>query len=156
MTIAGIAGMLVLFIVVGAVLLVQAMRMERRQRASDAAGGRPGLRDVVSRYVGPVTPDLALLNPPARVGLELVGALCGFPGFGWMMSTRVAVGLPMLIAGPAIVFGFYPVYLVYSGHITDRPLIGLEYLPFVAVASASALAVAEVRRARSKHGEAQR
>jgi hypothetical protein len=154
MAIGGIVGMLLLFLVIGAVLLVQAMAMERRRNAASAAGGvreRLTARDVVRRYVGPVTPDLALLNPPARVAIEFVGALCGFPGFGWMTSTRVWIGLPLLIAGPAIVFGFYPLYLVSSGHIADRPLIALEYLPFLAVASASALAVAEMRHARSGH-----
>jgi hypothetical protein len=156
MTIWGIVAMLVVFIAIGAALFVQGMRQERRVPADDGNGssadtepeGR-GMRAAMRRYVGPVSPELALLNPPARVGLEFLAALCGFPGLGWMMSTRVSIGLPMLIAGPAIVFGFYPAYLALSGHFTDRPLIALEYLPALAVISATALAVAEVRRLRA-------
>jgi hypothetical protein len=109
----------------------------------------------MSRYIGPVDPDVALLNPPGRVALEFVAALCGFPGFGWLASTRAAVGLPLLVLGAATVYGFYPAFLALSGHFTDRPLIALEYLPVVAVISATTLAIAEVRRARSARDVAQ-
>ncbi len=152
MTIWGIVAVLVVFIAIGAALFVQGMRQERRDGSGHAVDRDPadrGVRAAMRRYVGPVSPELALLNPPARVGLEFLAALCGFPGLGWMMSTRVSIGLPMLVAGPAIVFGFYPAYLAFSGHYTDRPLIALEYLPALAVISAAALAVAEVRRLRA-------
>jgi hypothetical protein len=155
-TLAGIAAALLLFVAIGAILLVQAMLQERRSgRAGATPEARLGIRHAMSRYIGPVHPDLALLNPPARVVLEFVAALCGFPGFGWLVSTRMAVGLPLLILGSATVYGFYPAFLALSGHFTDRPLIALEYLPAVAVASATALAVAEVRRARSARDAAQ-
>jgi hypothetical protein len=152
MTLTGIAGALLLFLAVGAILLVQAMLQERGARAAGSPRApRLGLRNAMSRYIGPVRPDLALLNPPARVGLEFIASLCGFPGFGWLVSTRMSVGLPLLILGSATVYGFYPAFLALSGHFTDRPLIALEYLPIVAVVSATALAVAEVQRARSAH-----
>jgi hypothetical protein len=57
----------------------------------------------------------------------------------------------MLILGSATVYAIYPAYLALSGHFLDRPLIALEYLPAVAVLSATALAIAEVKSARSEH-----
>jgi hypothetical protein len=154
-TLTGLAAAVLLFVAIGAILLVQAMLQERRARPAGAAPHRIDIRHAMSRYVGPVHPDLALLNPPARVALEFVAALCGFPGFGWLVSTRVAVGLPLMVLGAATVYGFYPAFLALTGHFTDRPLIALEYLPVVALVSATALAVAEVQRARSARNAAQ-
>jgi len=155
MTLSGIVVSLLLFLAVGAVLLVQAMVRERKSRRAGAPAPRLQLRHAMSRYIGPVNPDLALLNPPGRVALEFVASLCGFPGFGWMVSTRMTVGLPLLILGAATVYGFYPAFLALTGHFTDRPLIAIEYLPVVAVISATTLAIAEVQRARAAHHVAQ-
>ena len=150
-TIWGTIAALVMFTAIGFILVVQALRPDPAERAARRAAGtaRLGLGEAARRYVGPVTPDLALLTPPLRVVLEFVGALCGFPGFGWMMSARVAIGLPLLIVAPTIVYGFYPVYLALSGHLVDSPYVAIRYLPFLAVISASALAAAEVRSSRS-------
>jgi hypothetical protein len=109
------------------------------------------LRAASRGYFGPPAPELALLSPLARVGLELVAALCGFPGFGWLFSSRMRIGVPLLIIGPSITFGFYPALLVLSGRVAASPLEPLKFLPVVAVASATALAIAEVRRARAVH-----
>jgi hypothetical protein len=149
MTLSGIVVSLLLFLAVGAVLLIQGMAQERKNRPADAAAPRLQLRHAMSRYIGPINPELALLNAPGRVALEFVAALCGFPGFGWMVSTRMTVGLPLLILGAATVYGFYPAFLALTGHFTDRPLIAIEYLPVVAVISATTLAIAEVQRARA-------
>jgi hypothetical protein len=156
MTKSGIVVTLLEYLAIGAILLVQALLHERRSRAGAMVSPtRLGLREAMGRYVGPVHPDLALLNAPGRVALEFVASFCGFPGFGWLASTRVGIGLPMMVLGPAIVFGFYPAYLALSGHFVDRPMIALEYLPVVAVLSATTLAIAEVRRARAAHDGAQ-
>jgi hypothetical protein len=148
LTIRAVSVVLLFFIGLGGVVLVQSLRLHART-SGDAIAQPGGPRAAIRRYFGPVTPDLALLNPPARVVLEFIGALCGFPGFGWLMSSRIWIGLPMLIVGPAIVFGFYPAYLVSSGRVLDSPMEALEYLPFVAVASAAALTFAEARHARA-------
>jgi hypothetical protein len=156
MTLGGVVFALLLFVAIGAIVLVQAMLHERKAHPVGEDVALPGgLRESMARYVGPIHPDLALLNPPLRVVLEFVAALCGFPGFGWLVSTRVSVGLPLLVLGAATVYGFYPAFLALSGHFLDRPLIQLEYLPVVAVVSATALAVAEVQRARSARDAAQ-
>jgi hypothetical protein len=154
-TLAGLAAAVLLFVAIGAIVVVQALLAERKQPAAGSPAPRPDIRHAMSRYIGPIHPDLALLNPPARVALEFVAALCGFPGFGWLVSTRVGIGLPLMVLGSATVYGFYPAYLALSGHFTDRPLIALEYLPVVAVVSAATLAVAEVKRARSAPDVAQ-
>jgi hypothetical protein len=147
----GIAVVLVVFIAIGIALLVQSFREERAQQDPDTAEKpRRGFLAGYDAYIGPVNPDHALLNPPLRIALELVASMCGFPGFGWMASTRVRIGLPLLVIGPAIVFGGYPAFLVLSGHIVARPLMGLEYLPYLSAISTSALAIAEVRRARER------
>jgi hypothetical protein len=162
MTIWGTVAALVMFTVAGLALFVQALRSDPAERAARAASsqlpagsgvagpGRADFREGVRRYVGPVTPDMALLTPAKRVLLEFVGALCGFPGFGWMTSTRVSIGLPMLLIGPAMVYGFYPVYLAMSGHLADSPHVGIRYLPALAAMSAAVLAIVETRSARRR------
>lgn len=149
-TIWGTIAAIVIFVTIGVVLVVGELRPDPAERAARRASGAPrvGLKEGMRRYVGPVTPDLALLTPVKRVLLEFVGALCGFPGFGWMASARVSIGLPMLVVAPAIVFGLYPAYLAVSGHLADSPYIAIRYLPLLAIASSSALAVVEVRAAR--------
>lgn len=146
-----IVAVFVLFIVIGVVLFVQSLRMGHAGATGGANGDarRLTVREGVRRYFGPVTSRHALLGPKRRVALELVAAACGFPGFGWLMSARPAIGLPLIIVGSATVYGFYPVYLVMSGRIAASPLVGLEYLPVLAVVSAGALAVAELRTARA-------
>lgn len=140
-----------LFTAIGAWLFAKSVRLSPAERAArrEERGAARGLADAMRRYVGPVSPDVALLSPVKRVALEFVSALCGFPGFGWLASTRVAIGLPLLCIGPAIVYGFYPAFLAMTGRLSDSPYVALEYLPFLAIVSASALAVAEVRTARS-------
>lgn len=148
LTIWGVIAALVLFVGIGAVLFVQALKGDRSAAPEGSEEDERGLRAGMRRYVGPVRPENALLNVPLRVGLELVCAGCGIPGMGWMMSTRVGVGLPLLAIVPSFVYGFYPVYLALSGHILDSPLIALRYLPFLGVGSATALLIVELRARR--------
>lgn len=146
---------LALFIAIGAWLFVRSMQLDPDKRVALQAEGRRarlGIVEAARRYVGPVSPDTAFLTPTGRVALEFVAAFCGFPGFGWLSSTRVAIGLPMLFIGPAIIYGFYPALLATNGHLSDGPLVAFSYLPVLAVVSAAALAVAEVRAARAARG----
>ncbi len=137
------------FVTIGAVLFVRGLR----PGTEDAPAEPVTFKEGVDAYVGPVTPQLALLTPVTRVLLELVSATCGFPGFGWLVSGRVAIGLPMIVLGPAIVFGFYPVLLAYTGHFNDSPYVAIQYLPALGAISATALAVVEARYARSTRGD---
>jgi hypothetical protein len=149
----GIVAVFVIFAIIGAVLVAQSLcpaRDGRPPRGERRAGAREGIR----RYFGPVSTKDALLGPVRRVALELVAASCGFPGFGWLMSARPAIGLPMILLGSATVYGFYPAYLILSGRINDGPLVALEYLPLLALLSAGALAIVEMRAARAVRGDA--
>lgn len=149
MEIWGLVAALAFFVIAGVIMFFVALRPEpaaEGPKAVDRADpSERGFRAAVQRYVGPVTPDLAILTPARRVLLEFVGALCGFPGFGWLMSTRVALGLTLLCLGPAIIYGAMPVAFAMSGHLLDGPYVAIEYLPVVAVVSATCLAVAEYR-----------
>ncbi len=136
---------LTFFVIVGVVMFFMALRPDPSVERPEADASERGFRAGVRRYVGPVTPDLAILSPARRVLLEFVGALCGFPGFGWLMSTRVALGLTLLCLGPAIIYGALPVAFSLSGHLLDGPYVTIEYLPAVAVVSAACLAFAEYR-----------
>ena len=154
-TIWGLVAALTLFTIVGVAMFVIALRPNSREGITappgkSASKGGTGFGPAMRRYVGPVSPDLALLTAPRRVLLEFVSALCGFPGFGWLASTRVSIGLPMLCVAPAIIYGGYPVYLAMTGHLIDSPYVAIQYLPAVALVSASCLAFAEYRARRSR------
>jgi len=138
------------FVIIGAMMFVRGLRPDPGERAETEP---LTFKEGVQAYVGPVTPRLALLSPVKRVLLELVSATCGFPGFGWLVSGRVAIGLPMMVLGPAVVFGFYPVFLAYTGHFDDGPYVAIQYLPALGVISATALGVVEAHYARSIRGD---
>lgn len=155
----GIATVLVLFIVAGAATFAAGVRQGRaRTRAGTAvpttgAGGRGGPRAALRRYVGPVEPRHALLNPPLRVGVEAISALFGFPGLGWLASGKVVTGLVLLVAGPSFIWGLFPVYLIATQRMADHPYLFIQYLPLVSVMSAGALGIHQLRLAHSRTGE---
>jgi hypothetical protein len=150
--IATIIGSLALFTIVGLAVTVDAIRVARAERRRHE--GRPpaglSLREKVSRYVGPVDPGMALLNPPGRVATEFMGALCGFPGLGWIFSGCIFTGILLLSLGPAVVWGFYPVLLSVTGKLSSGPFVAVQYLPGLALSSAIALAYREVQLARRR------
>jgi hypothetical protein len=49
------------------------------------------------------------------------------------------------VVGPAIVWGFYPVFLALTGRLLAGPYEATAYLPFLGLTSAAALAVAQWR-----------
>ena len=167
----GIIAVLLLFILTGVVTLVAGLRQGRALRRAEREGtaaapapagtpaalgtaaaprGPSGIRGALHRYVGPVEPRHALLNPPARVGIEAFGGLFGFPGLGWLISGKVVTGLVLLVLGPSFIWGFFPVYLIATEKMADHPYLFIEYLPAVSVMSATLLAVYQVRLARGR------
>jgi hypothetical protein len=132
-----ITALLALFAGAGVVLFVQAMRT--------APGALPAegltVHQRIDRYVGPIEPEGKLLTPGSRVVLELVTASCGFPGLGWLASGRVWAGLALLVCGPALVWGFVPVALAFSGLLLKSPYAPTFYLPGLGILSAGALAI---------------
>ena len=150
-TIWTLVGLLFVFVLAGLFLFVTAVRDARREHAGDAPRGL-SLRERARRYVGPVSPDMALLNAPARVGIEYVSSLCGFPGFGWLISGRVLIGLLLMSIGPAMVWAVYPVILSNSSpDFGGHPLAVVRYLPLLALASGTIFALVEYRASRRRH-----
>jgi hypothetical protein len=147
-----IIGSLALFTIVGLAVTIDAIRVARAERRRHEGLVPTGLslREKVSRYVGPVDPGTALLNPPGRVATEFIGALCGFPGLGWIFSGCIFTGILLLSLGPAVVWGFYPVLLSVTGKLSSGPFVAVQYLPGLALGSAMALAYREVQLARRR------
>lgn len=148
---------LALFVAVGIYLVARSLRVAAREQRLERRGAGPDLTmsQRVARYVGPVKPEMALLNPAARVGIEFFCALCGFPGLGWLISGRVAVGLFLFAVVPIFTWAVYPLYLSMSNQILAGPLVTLRYLPFLALLSAGLLAYSQVHAAlRRRSGKA--
>ena len=108
------------------------------------------LRTRVRDYVGPLERSKRPLNPPLRVTLEALIALCGFPGLGWLLSGHVFVGLCLIVAVPAALLAFYPMYIgVRADPLFDPLPILFAALGVVAVVSSTALAVVEWRNSQT-------
>lgn len=152
-----VIAILLIFVLTGMYLVIRAMRQAAREqrRANPLARQLSGLklRLRAKRYVGSASPRMALLNAPARVAIEFFCSLCGFPGLGWMISGRIAIGLPLFVIGPAITWAIYPLYLSMSNEIMAGPYVVLRYLPVLAVTSAGLLAISQVRYARRRQIE---
>ncbi len=153
-TVWGLVAFVALFFVVGTFVAVKAMLSAHGEyvRTEDGRLRTIGWRERLSLYQGPVTPDLAKLNAPLRVLIEFTCALFGFPGFGWVMSTRVVLGVVLMLVGPAFAWCFYPVYLSVSGRLAENVYSLIEYLPLLAAVSAGTLAVVEARAAHRRAG----
>jgi hypothetical protein len=155
--IGSIIGLLALFGLVGVAVTVSAIRAARAERRADerhAGGDTEGavlsMRERAQRYVGPVDPGMALLNPPGRVAVECFTALCGFPGLGWILSGSVFTGILLITVVPAVVWGLYPVFLALTGRLLAGPFVAVQYLPGLALGSATMLAYREVKLARMR------
>jgi hypothetical protein len=152
-----LAGLVAVFALVGVGVMVGAFRSARAERrsmgpAATAADttGIASLRGRIDRYVGPVEPHMALLNPPGRVVTEFFTALCGFPGMGWLLSGSVFAGLILICVVPAFAWGVYPAILVLTGQMDGGPFIAVQYLPGLAIGSSALLAYREIHLARSR------
>jgi hypothetical protein len=126
-------------------------RVDRRASAAPPTAGHittgspvAGFRGRWSRLVRRTYGDVALLGPRRRVLFEFLGAACGFPGLGWILSGRVALGMTLLVGCPAVVWAVLPMSLSVVGQFG----LGLTFrylLPVLACASAGALAFVERR-----------
>jgi hypothetical protein len=133
--------LLAAFSATGVVIVVREVRRMRLRSPEPA----PSLAARFDRYVGPIDASRAPLTPPLRVAAEFLSALCGFPGLGWMVSGRVRIGLPLIIAVPALIWALFPLFVSYTGVLFPQPLAVFSVLPAIAVASAAALAACEAR-----------
>jgi hypothetical protein len=153
-----LAGLVAVFALVGVGVMVGAFRSARAERRGmgPAAGvtGTTSLRARIDRYVGPVDPHMALLNPPGRVATEFFTALCGFPGMGWLLSGSVFAGLVLICVVPAFVWGVYPAILVLTGQMDGGPFIAVQYLPGLAIGSSVLLAYREIHLAKDRRRKA--
>ncbi len=142
-----LAALLTVFSASSVYLLYRALRQARREHA--LTGPPPGPpRSVEQRardFVAPAHAQHAMLGPRRRVGVEFFTSLCGFPGFGWIASGRVALGVTLMTAVPAFVWAIYPIILSVNGRIADGPFVAVRYLPALAVLSSATLALVEWR-----------
>jgi hypothetical protein len=151
-----VIGLIAVFALVGLAVCYSALRSARAERASSSAEtDELSLRARIGRYVGPVDPSMALLNPPGRVATEFFTSLCGFPGLGWILSGSVFTGLVLICVGPAVVWGFYPVFLALTGKLADGPFVAVQYLPGLAIGSSAVLAYRELQLSRRRKRKAQ-
>lgn len=75
---------------------------------------------------------------------EAVGALAGFPGFGWIMSGRALVGLTMACVSPALAWAIVPLLMSPLGDGPLKPYgwhAALAYILITAGLSVSTLAL---------------
>src|SRR3974377_612753 len=111
------------FSLVGIGRAYNGFRVARKERRLEPGNGEKvrELKERIRRYVGPIDPKTALLNPPGRVAVEVVGAFCGFPGLGWLCSGSVFIGLLLICCGPAFAWGLYPVFFPVAGALLATP-----------------------------------
>lgn len=137
-----VAALLALFSASAVVLLVREMR---RLRSLSPRSRDRSIRRRFAEYVGPVDRKDAPATPAWRVAAEFFSAMLGFPGLGWMVSGRITVGLPLIVAVPAALWLFYPLYIAVTGTLVRDPVRLLWVLPVLAFTSAGSLASAETR-----------
>lgn len=91
----------------------------------------------------------------APVAAEAIGAMVGFPGIGWILAGRPAVGLPLALIGPEVAWGVIPVMMspFGSGALTHSGVHPL--LLYLVASSASSLAVLGVSLAREQRHQRQ-
>lgn len=140
--IGGMTALLGLFSATAVILLASEMR---RLRAVEGARPHQAVGRRLAEYVGPVDRRRSPLPVVLRILAEFGAATLGFPGLGWMVAGRISVGLPLMLAVPAAIWLFYPLYVAVTGTVVHEPLRLLWVLPAMALISAGALAVAEIR-----------
>jgi hypothetical protein len=151
-----LAGLVLVFALVGLGVMIGALRSARAERKqAEGDSGEVSLRARIDRYVGPVDPRVALMNPVGRVVSEFFCALCGFPGLGWLMSRSVFAGLVLICVVPAVVWGGYPAFLLMTGRMAGSPFIAVQYLPGLALGSSALLAYREIQLAKIRKSAAE-
>lgn len=94
------------------------------------------------------TPNAQLLIP------EVVAALFGFPGVGWILSGRASIGVPLILGGSAVSWAIFPLLLspYGEGQLPHLDPLALEiYLVVSAVLSAITLFAVQVGVGRRRH-----
>jgi hypothetical protein len=66
------------------------------------------MRQMPARFSGPMPKRLQRLPLTAVLGIELVGGLFGWPGLGWLFAGQAAVGIALMLAGPAVAWALLP------------------------------------------------
>ncbi|MCA9910823.1 MAG: hypothetical protein KC519_19340, partial [Anaerolineae bacterium] len=94
------------------------------------------LRQVPKRFSGPMPERLNRIPPLAMIGMEVVGALFGWPGVGWLFAGQTMVAVAMLMIGPAIAWALLP--MLFSP-FTDTALSQLNWYTLLIWLPASAL-----------------
>lgn len=65
-------------------------------------------RETLATYSGPLPERVRKIPIPAILAMELVGALFGFPGLGWLYSGQALLGVALLCIGPGVAWALIP------------------------------------------------
>lgn len=107
------------------------------------------MRQVPTRFSGPMPERLKRVPRIAVLGIEFVGGLFGWPGLGWLYAGQALPAVALLLAGPAIAWALLP--MLFSP-FTDTTLsqwgwpVLLVWLPGSALLSCVTLGVSLHRR----------
>jgi heme/copper-type cytochrome/quinol oxidase subunit 1 len=121
------------------------VRASREYRASMAQD----FRSAPARFSGPMPERLRRIPRSAILGMEVTGALLGWPGAGWLFAGQALPGIALLMIGPSIAWALLP--MLFSP-FTNTVLsqwnwhVLLVWLPASAALSGMALAL-HLRRA---------
>jgi hypothetical protein len=147
----GMAAGGVLLLVAFGLLARDAWRVSERSRQA----ALDTLRVTVGRYDSSNAPWRARVPIRNYIGAEVIGALAGFPGIGWIMAGWPIVGIPLAFCGPATSWALLP--LLTSPDV-GTPLAYLGALPtatFIATTTIGSSALLGLRL-RSKRRAATR
>lgn len=114
-----------------------------RATAPYRARGWSAIWSAAARYDGSAPAWRTGLRPHSFVAAEAAAAAVGFPGLGWLLSGRAAVGLSLALTGPGIAWGVLPLLMSPFGTSALRhqgiiPMVA--YLVATTAASAGVLA----------------
>ena len=116
------------------------LRATREYRADWSAE----LRQMPTRYSGPMPRRNRRIPRLRLLGVEFVSGLFGFPGLGWLYSGRAVMAIALLLAGPGITWALLPMlFSPYTETVFSQfgwPVL-LIWLPVSAVLSTLALSL---------------
>ncbi len=101
-------------------------------------------RSAPARFTGPMPVRLRRIPRVMIVGMEVTGALLGWPGAGWLFAGQALPGIALLMIGPSIAWALLP--MLFSP-FTNTVLsqwnwhVLLVWLPATAALSGAALAL---------------
>ncbi|HDZ73243.1 MAG TPA: hypothetical protein ENH55_10805 [Aurantimonas coralicida] len=94
------------------------------------------LKTELSRHDAPEKPWRGRIPSAALLLPEAAGALTGFPGLGWILSGRAAVGVPLMFGGPALAWAVLPLALSPYGPIARPDTVFVTIESYLVISAA--------------------